>query len=62
LEDRGGKDDEMSGRVWKAVEAKTGEVRMAEAKGRGGQRGSRKKTGGVGKEEAKGKEDGGDKE
>jgi len=62
LKDRGGKDDKMSGRVWKAVETKIGEVRMVEAKGREGQRGSRKKTGGAGKEKAKGKEDSGDKE
>jgi len=38
------------------VKAKTRKVRMAEAKGRRGQRGSREKTGRVEKGEAKGEE------
>ena len=32
LENRGGEDDEISRRVWKAVETEIREVRMAEAK------------------------------
>jgi len=43
LENRGGQDDEMSRRVWKAVEASAREVRMVETKGRRSRRGSRKK-------------------
>jgi len=35
LEDRRGKDDKVSGRVWKAVEAEAGEVRVAKAKEKG---------------------------
>ena len=42
MENRGGKDDEVSRRVWKAVETGAGEVRMGETRGRRSKRGSRK--------------------
>jgi len=43
LENRGGQDDEMSKRVWKAVEASAREVGMGETKERRDRRGSREK-------------------
>ena len=59
LENWRGKDDKMSRRMWKAVETNTEEIRVAETKGRGGKRRSRKKTRGEGKEgEAKKGKDG----
>ena len=48
LKDRGSENDEMPRRVWEAMETRAGEVRVAEAKERGGQRESRKKTGRMG--------------
>ena len=51
MENRGGQDDEMSRRVWEAVEASIREVRMGETKGRRGKRGSREKEGEKGEEE-----------
>ena len=36
--------DEMSRRVWKAVETKVGKIRVAKTKERGGERGDRKKA------------------
>ena len=44
LENRKGKDDEVSRGMWKAVETGTGEIRMGETKGRRSERRSRKKT------------------
>ena len=58
MENSGGKNNEMSRGVWEAMETRVGEVRMAEAKGRGGQRRSKKKTRREGKEEAEGEKDG----
>ena len=49
-------DDEMPRRIWEAVEAKIGEVGMAEAKRRRGKRRSREKIGRVGKEEENGRD------
>ena len=43
MENRRGKDDEVSGRVWKTVEASTREVGMVETEGRRSKGGSRKK-------------------
>jgi len=43
LENRRGQDDKMSGRMWKTVETKAGEVRVVETERRGGKRGSKKK-------------------
>ena len=63
MENRGDQDDEMSRRVWEAVEASIREVRMGETKGRRGKRGSREKEGGKGEEEETEKEEnGGSKE
>jgi len=44
LENGRGSDDKVSGRMWKAVETKAGEVRIAETERRGGKRKSRKKV------------------
>jgi len=33
LENRGGKDDEMSGRMWETVEANARKIRMGKAEG-----------------------------
>ena len=46
----------MPKRIWEAVEAKIGEVGMAEAKRRRGKRRSGEKTGRVGKEEENGRD------
>ena len=63
MENRGGQDDEMSRRVWKAVEASARKVRIGETKGRKGRRGSREKEGGKEEEEETEKEkNGGSKE
>ena len=43
--------------MWKTVEAKTREVRVAEAERRRSKRRSRKKVGGMGRKEAKRKKD-----
>ena len=43
MENGRGKDDEVSGGVWKTVEASTREVRMGETEGRRSKGGSRKK-------------------
>ena len=43
------------------MEASLGEVGLGETEGRGGQRGSRKKTGRVGEEEARREDDSGGK-
>jgi len=51
LEDRGGKDDKVSGGVWKAVETSAGEVGMGETERGRSKRGSRKKERRKGKEE-----------
>jgi len=60
----GGKNDEVSGGVWKTVETSTREVRMGETERRRGKGGSREKEGGTreGKEEETEKENGGSKE
>jgi len=50
LENRRGEDDEMSRGMWKAVEANTGKVRMAEIEGERSKGRSRKKTRGERKE------------
>ena len=47
MENRGDKDDKMSGRVWKAVETGTGKIRVGEterrrSKGRSGEKERRK--------------------
>jgi len=52
LEDKGGKDDEVSRGVWEAMETCADEVRMVEAKREGGQRRSGKKIEREGEEEA----------
>jgi len=44
LENGRGSDDEVSGRMWKAVETKAREVRIAETERRGGKRESRKEV------------------
>ena len=44
LENKRGKDDEVSRGVWKVMETYARKVRMAKVKGGGGQRKSRKKT------------------
>ena len=63
MKNRGGQDDEMSGRVWEVVEASAREVGMGETKGRRGKRGSREKKGEKGeKEETEKGENGGSKE
>ena len=53
LEDRGGKNDEVPRRVWKAVKTGTGEVRIAEAKGGRSQSRSKKEARRKREEEAK---------
>ena len=58
LENRRGEDNKMSRRVWKAVEAKTGKIRLGKTKEGGSQRRSRVKAGGMREEEVKRKEDG----
>jgi len=45
LENRRGKDNEVSGGVWKTVEASTREVRMGETEGRRSKRENGKKKG-----------------
>ena len=63
MENRGDQDDEMSRRVWEAVEASIREVRMGETKGRRDKRGSREKERGKGeKEETEKEKNGGSKE
>ena len=44
MEDREGENDEVPRRMWKAVAAKTGEVRIAKAEGRRKERRRRKET------------------
>jgi len=44
LENGRNQDDEVSGRMWKAVETKVREVRVAETERRRGKRGSRKEA------------------
>jgi len=44
LENRRSQDDEVSRRMWKAVETKAEEIRVAETERRGGKRGSRKEA------------------
>ena len=53
LENREDKNDEVSRGVWKAVETRTEEVRMAKAKAERSQSRSRKKARRKGNEEAK---------
>jgi len=60
LENRRGKDNEVSRGVWKTVEASTREVRMGETEGRRSKRGNGKKKGK--KEETKKGENSRDKE
>ena len=64
MENRGGKNDKVSGGVWKTVEASTREVGMGETERRRGKRGSREKEGGKikGKEEETEKENSRSKE
>ena len=45
MENRRGKDNEVSRGVWKTVEASTREVRMGETEGRRSKRGNGKKKG-----------------
>ena len=47
--------------MWEAVEAKTGEIRVAETKGRRGKERSGEEIGRTGKKETKGKNNGGNK-
>ena len=61
MKNRGGEDDEVSRRMWEAVESEIGEVGMVEAKGRKGKRRSREETRRAGKEKTKGKENSKDK-
>jgi len=59
LEDRRGKDDEMSRGVWKVMETDLGKIRVAETERRRGKRRSRKEMRGARKEkEAKKRENG----
>jgi len=59
LENRRSENDEMSGRMWKTVEANTGKVRIEEAEERESKGRSRKKMRGKGKEkETEEKKDG----
>ena len=58
LENRGGKNDEMSRGVQEAMETGVGEVRVAKAEGGGGKSRSRKETRRKGEKEAKREEDG----
>ena len=44
LENRGGKDDEVSGGMWKAVEAKARKIRMAKTKRRREKEGKREEA------------------
>ena len=62
MENRGGKNDEMSRGMWEAVETSTGEVRMEEAKGRRDKGRGWEKEGRKGEEEEnkKEKDDGGE--
>ena len=62
LENRGGEDNKVSGGMWEAVEAGTGEVKMEEAKGRGGKGGGWEKERRKGEEENEKGEDDGSKE
>ena len=61
MEDGRSKDDKMPGGMQQTVETNVGEVRVAEAKGGGGQRGSRKKTGRKEEEEVIGENSRGEK-
>ena len=56
LKDRGSENNEMPRRVWEAMETRTEEVWLAEAKGGRDKRGSREKTKRAGNEEEKGEE------
>jgi len=61
LENWRGKNDEVSRRVWEAVETSAGEVRVGEAKRRRGKRRGREKERRIGEEEnEKGKDNGGE--
>ena len=51
LENGRSQDDEISRRMWQAVETSTGEIRMGETEGERSKRGSRKKMGEKRKEE-----------
>jgi len=53
LENKGGQDDEVSRRVWKAVEASTRKVGMGETKGRRGKGGKGEKEREKGKKQWK---------
>ena len=53
MENGRGKDDKVSGGVWKTVETSTREVRIGETEGRRSKRGSRKKE----REKREGKEE-----
>jgi len=61
LENRGSKDDEVSRKMWKTMEASTREVRLEKTKGGESQRRSRTKAEGMKGEEVKRKKDGGSK-
>jgi len=61
LENWRGKNDEVSRRVWEAVETSTGEVRVGEAKRRRGKKRGQKKERRIGEEEnEKGKDNRGE--
>jgi len=62
LEDRESENDEMPRRMQEAMDTRAGEARVAEAKRKGGQRGSRKKTGRMGNKEEKREENSRSKE
>ena len=51
MENRGSKDDEMSGRVWQTVEASTRKIRVGETERRGSKGRSREEKGRKGQEE-----------
>jgi len=57
LENREGEDDKMSGGVWKVVETKAGEVRVAKTERKRDKRGSRKEVRRKGKREGEGTEE-----
>ena len=44
MENRGSKDDEMSRRMWEAVETEAGKIRVGKTKRRRGERRRRKET------------------
>jgi len=63
LENRQSENDEISRRVWKAVEARSGKIRMGKTEEGGSKRRSRKKMGGKGKNaKAEERKDDGSKE